>query len=138
MRGGSLETCFIANKEHKRFALALLPFITHPFAASRKSFGCSLTRRRAWRTCTLKMCEHGLCVIGSDVAAVVQTLHCDLALRNLLLDHGGVVRIADFGLATLGKGGAATSAEKPIAWTGEFEGSCSLLLIVAAVDLFSP
>ena len=70
----------------------------------------------------------------------VQTLHCDLALRNLLLDHGGVVRVADFGLATLQKGGAAGAAnrQKPVAWTGEPHSSASRWLILYCLLCSAP
>ena len=54
-------------------------------------------------------------------AFFAQIVHCDLAARNLLVDAAGRARVADFGLATLQKGGAEAltqQSEKPIAWTG--------------------
>ena len=59
----------------------------------------------------------------TDAIAVCQMLHCDFALRNLLLDGAGVVRVSDFGLAMKApKTEEVKETQKPVAWTSP-EGS---------------
>jgi len=59
-----------------------------------------------------------------------QTIHSDLALRNLLVDAAETIHVADFGLASQQKDATKNTA-KPIAWTGTFLRRLDNLLCVA-------